>query len=117
MFAIGDSVAESFYGYSSVAFHRNAVDRSSVAGGAPALGNTIELRGVLFTDGSVLAGQSINGAAEGLGTQSATTPLSAAFSSTTLRIGSRSSSTPASLAMQKFVVAAGTQSLATMRSL
>lgn len=51
------------------------------ATGPPAFGADVELRAVLRTDGSVLLGQSINGAAETVSAASAALPLATAWAS------------------------------------
>lgn len=107
LWSIGDSVAESLYAYSSVIFHRNAVDVVSIPGGAPAYGNRIQLLGVLADTGIVTGSQAINGGPLNVGAPSAATALSAAFSSTNLRIGARSSGTPGFINLRAFRIAAG----------
>lgn len=61
--------------------------KTSTAGSAPTAGQLVEIRGVLNSDGSVLAGQSINGGTESLGSTSATQSLEASWGATSIAIG------------------------------
>jgi len=97
------------------AAHNNgSTDVSAVSGAETTFGALIELRGVLRSTGSVLAGISVNGGAEAVGSASATNAISGT-DVTRFYIGGTSLNAP--IAFTHVLVAAGEQSLSTMRNL
>jgi hypothetical protein len=95
--------------------HREAADVTSGQGAAPSIGQVNELRGVLFGDGSVQSGQSIAGAAETLGAQSAASPLATAWANQILLLNARFTGNNGFTALQSFKIVAGARSLSEMR--
>lgn len=101
--------------------HQNANGGSivtSAAAAAPAIGNTVELRALVNTDGSIQLGQSINGAAEAAPGASGGLALAAAWASPTrLYVGSSNDANAwGFIAIVSIKVAAGIRSLADMRA-
>ena len=99
--------------------HNGTTSRNSVAAAAPAVGDTVEYRGILASDGSVQFGQTINGGTEAVAAASAALAFAAAWSTPTLLAlnsegGSINVSCNAVIALKN---AAGVQSLNTMRGL
>jgi hypothetical protein len=82
----------------------------------PALGDAIELRGVLQSNGSVICGASKNGAAEVVGATSSAAALAGAWSGTTINVGGLNGSGVSAIALQALRVAFGIRSLAQARS-
>ena len=80
-----------------------------------AVGNLRELRMTLSATGVVIMAQSLNGAAEVVGTPGSAAPLTATFSAERLYLASASAFN--GIALTNVLVAAGTQSLPTMRQL
>lgn len=105
--------------FTTCSTHNGVASRSGANTQAPVFGDRLEQRGVLFTDGSVQAGSSVNGAAENVGTQSATnTPLGSAFGVLTMFIGNLSNATtPAFFAVRSIKIALGVRSLQDMRAM
>ena len=93
--------------------HRVASDVIVLAVAAPVLGDTVELRGVLYADGSVALGQTINSGAEVLTAPSAALALSPAWAAPTLYLGGP---TLGANDFQAALVAGGLRTLAEMRS-
>ena len=84
-------------------------------GAAPALGDLVELRGVVGAGGSVNLNQSINGVAEVDGGTSAILPLSAAWAGQLLHVNSRGSANRGFTAIREIKIAPGTRTLSQMR--
>lgn len=98
--------------------HETAVAQVlSAQAAAPAMGNTVELRAVLGSDGSVICGQSINGAAETIAATSAGLTLSSAWSDTLLWLGQLNGASGGANAFLSVKVAKGTKTLTEMRAL
>lgn len=89
---------------------------TSTAAAAPTLGQGVEVRAILYGDGSTAIGQSIASAAEAVAATSAANTLAAAWNPQTLYVNGESGA-PGFFAFQSIRIAAGTQSLSTMRSL
>lgn len=101
-------------------FHNNNVvaTQTSQAGAPPALGNTVELRGVLFPDGSVQIGQAINGGAEVLGALSSPAALAPSWNTSVVNMNANGSGgNQGYAAYMKFLFASGVRSLAEMQNL
>jgi hypothetical protein len=99
-------------------FSENTVLRTSSPVATYAVGDLVDFRGVLRSDGSVVGGVSINGAAEVVGpASSADFPLPSAWAGTRLYLNSGGNSDGGQFAYTHVVVAQGEQSLATMRQL
>ncbi len=101
-----------------LARHDNGTaNRTSIAAAAPAIGDGVELRLVLHSDGSVTLGQSIEGGTEAVAARSAATPLGVSWNDTRLYINSRGSGAQgfSSIIAVKLVV--GVKTMAEMRSL
>lgn len=91
--------------------------QSKTAAGIPALGDTVENRGILGSTGTVAIGQSLNGAAEVVSTTSSATALDATFGTSRIYLGGDGALTqPGLLALQSVRVMAGTQTMVTMRA-
>lgn len=84
---------------------------------APVLGDSVELRAVLFSDGAVQAHQSINGAAETSAAKSAALALESAWNTQVLWLNSQSTTNVGFNAFISVKIATGEQSLSVMRSL
>jgi hypothetical protein len=96
--------------------HRRGADVFATASAVPNAGDTVELRAVLSASGTVLLGQSVNGAAEVVTAASGANALASAWSDTILTVNSRG---PGSEGIGDFMsvrIAAGTQTLVTMRA-
>lgn len=88
---------------------------TSVATASAAYGDDVRLRGVLFRDGSVQVGVSVNGAAEVLATRSGALAPAAAWSAAQGWLGSTSTGAFAgTLSLSRLLVLPGVQSLATL---
>ncbi len=83
-FSRWDSFANPGYRFS---YQGNAGAVVSSPAGVPNVGDLVELLGIIYSDGSVQGLQSINGAADTVGTRSATVALDAAWSAATITIG------------------------------
>lgn len=88
----------------------------STAAAGPAIGSTVELRALLFADGSVQLGQSINAGAEAVAAQSAAHAMGSAFSAPTLYVNALGTGNVGFNAFVALRIAAGAQSLAYMRA-
>lgn len=99
--------------------NNNTATVSSVSAITPALGDLVELRGIVNADGSVQLGVTLNGGAETLASASAANTFAAAWSSpTVLSIGAEGSGAqPGYFAFTHVHVELGVQTLATMRTL
>ena len=91
-------------------------DKTSTAAATPVIGNTVEGRAVLQSDGSVYFGQSINAAAEVVAATSATKTLGAAWSGQTLYVNSLGTASKGLMALLSIRIAAGTKTLAQMQA-
>lgn len=122
LFGVGASTNAALYVLNSGAAgsygvgHVRATTVSSVLATRPAIGAITEIRVVLFGDGSVQIGQSIAGAAETVGTQSAANALATAWFDALLTLNDRGG-VPGFSAIQSLKVVAGARSLAEMRAL
>ena len=102
--------------------YRVAHDNGTTAVGAtlaasPSWGDTVELRGVLNADGSVLIGQSINAAAETTNSDATAAALGAAWAGTRLYVGSRVGADIGLNPILAVKVARGVRTMAYMRAL
>ena len=97
--------------------HERAGSVISVAGAVPAVGDTVELRSILYADGSVQLGQAINGAAEVVAAQSAANTLATAWHTLTMWLGDIDGTHPSFTALRSLKVAPGVRTLAQMRAL
>lgn len=117
--AIGGANDASVYVLASsgsyVATHRRGSDVTSSPSGTSSVLSTLELRIVLGSNGSITLGQSINGAAETVGTTSAANVLASAWFATTLYLNSRAT-LPGLFGFEVVRIAEGTQTLDTMRT-
>lgn len=103
---------------------RYAVESGTAAGtvsseSAPpgaVLGDTVECRSVLASNGAVTEGQSINGAAETVATTSAANTLDGTFSAATITIGSRGTNSEGITGFRSVRVVAGVQTMATVQA-
>lgn len=96
--------------------HRQAVDRTALVTGMPTFGASVEYRMLAAANGSVTLAQSINGAAEVVGSASAALTFSAGYDAQKIYLGRQApSSLGGCFAFAAFRIAAGTQSMATMR--
>lgn len=93
----------------------NGSSGSFSASATSAVGNLRELRMTLSAAGVATIAQSLNGAAEVVGTPGSAAPLTATFSAERLYLASASVFN--GIALTNVLVAAGTQSLSTMRQL
>ncbi|NUO62436.1 MAG: hypothetical protein HOQ34_02570 [Gemmatimonadaceae bacterium] len=89
----------------------------SVAAAYPTAGQLCELRGVLYADGSVQIGQSVNGGAETIAARSSAAPLASAWSDSVISFGSIGGSSGGVLPLLAWKAAKGTQTMADMRVL
>jgi hypothetical protein len=110
---------DAWAGVNRVYHDAGAGEVHALAVATPAVGDLVELRGVLQADGAVYLGQAINGAAEVVTAASAATPLAAAWSSPLLTVGCLG----AGMASQKMYgavhsvrIAAGVRTMDYMRS-
>lgn len=91
---------------------------STIASSAAVWGDTVELRGVVNANGSVLLGQSINAGTETTGSTSATSVVNAdAWAADRIYIGSRGSNNQGVAVVYAVKVARGVQTMAQMRAL
>ena len=91
---------------------------STISSSAAVWGDTVELRGVLNADGSVLLGQSINAGAETTGSTSATSAVDAdAWAADRIYIGSRGTNNQGLAVVYAVKVARGVKTMAEMRAL
>lgn len=110
IFSLGESTNEAIYIANGGAgpyrvTHKRASDVTSTATETPALNDDVSLRIVVAKDGSVLIGQSINGADETFGSWSSANRFSSAFSSAVLTIGDRGSGTGGPVAIRSVSIA------------
>ena len=99
--------------------HDNGTTVPSVAlAAAPSLGDVVELRVALASDGSVQIGQSLNSAAETTSAQSAAAALGTSWGDARLYVGSLGAGASSGVTPFAAVkVAAGTKTMAEMRAL
>lgn len=120
LFALGGSANASLLvlntGNKYQALHRTAVDVTSTAAAAPAIGDVVELRICLFGDGSVQLGQSINSAAEVVAAQSVANTFAASWLTQIAYLGDRSGAA-GFFNFQSFKIVAGSRSLDEMRAI
>ncbi len=88
----------------------------STAATAPTVGQVCELRGILYADGSVALGQSIDGAAEVVASASAAQAMDSAWSGPKLHLNALGTGNIGTRALASVNIAAGVQSLATLRA-
>ncbi|HEX6924357.1 MAG TPA: hypothetical protein VF167_02955 [Longimicrobiaceae bacterium] len=88
---------------------------TSTLAAAPDLGDLVELRGILYADGSVRLHQSINGAAETSSTASSALALASAWDDETLNLGGVGSSFVGSAAFTHVAVLKGERTLSECR--
>jgi hypothetical protein len=88
---------------------------SAVAGSAPTINDRVELRAVLYSDGSVRIGQSINSGSESLSAQSSPLTKGAAWSGALLWVGSINGANQTQAGFRTVKIVAGERSLADMR--
>lgn len=120
IFAIG-TPAPSLFLYNTAGVwkvvHREAGDVSSTAAASASFGDSTELRAGLAADGSVLLGQSINGAAEVDAATSAANALGTVWTGNGLRIGALLDGTLAQpVAVRSFRIAADVRTMDYMRA-
>lgn len=84
---------------------------ASTLGVAPAIGDLVELRGILNTDGSVQIHQSINGAAEVAAAAGSASPLAAAWNENRLYIGYNKTGNHGFNAFRNVLILRGTKTL------
>lgn len=97
--------------------HDNGVSQvHSTLAAAPALGDLVELRAVVYSDGSVELFQSINNAAETTGSRSAALTLQSAWAAERMYFNSGGSTLPGYTSMLNNHWRQGVVDLATMRS-
>lgn len=121
--SVGASAAARLWLYRSsggawALLHHNGTASVSVsASGTPAYGDVVEMRGILYGDGSVQLGVSINAAAEVVSARSAAlTPAAAWGGAARLWLGSDDGGASTGvLALARLLVPPGVQSLATLR--
>lgn len=87
----------------------------AMASETPGVGHLVELRALLYDDGSVQLGQSIDGAAEVLSAQSATLAKATAWSGATLWLASIGGSYEGLVGFRAITIAAGQRSLGDLR--
>ena len=104
-------------GFYSVSHNNGTVGVSSTLGAAPVIGDTVEVRAVLFSDGAVQLHQSINAAAETSATKSAANALAAAWADQTIFINSGGTGQVGFNAFISVKIVTGEQSMTTMRQL
>jgi hypothetical protein len=97
-------------------FYSNALGSSSFLASAPPLGNTVELLGRLFGDGSVDIIQSINGAASTASIQSVANPLVSAWAGQLCWLNGAAAANTGFIALQSLKIVAGMRSLAEMQA-
>lgn len=108
-------VAENGAGKYNVVHHNGTASVLKAAAAAPSIGDTLELRAVLQSDGSVLLGQSISSGTEAVTAASSANTLNSAWASSVITaIGASATGWHAD---QSLKVASGVQTLATMRAL
>ena len=90
---------------------------SAGAGSAPTNGQLVEARGVLNTDGSVIAAQSIGGAAETVSAASGAQALENAWAAQTIVLGSIGSSNAHAMGLMNLLVLSGVHSMDGCRGL
>lgn len=88
----------------------------TVAVGGLAIGDTVELRGVMNSDGSVTLGVSRNGGAESVAGPSSPMAIPTAWAAQILMINSAGTAAVNFCAYRNILVVAGVQSLQTMRA-
>lgn len=89
--------------------------RESLIGAFPAFGSLVELRAVLYADGSVQVWHSVNGAAEVAGPQSTALALAAAWTDTKAYLGGVNGNSAGVLPLMSLKFARGVQTMADMR--
>lgn len=99
-----------------IAHHNGTTQVTGNVTGTPAVGDTVELRSVLFADGSVQIFQSLNGAAETTVSQSVANAIAAAWSGSQLYLGSFNGANPAYAAVSAVKFAKGAPVLADLRA-
>lgn len=100
-------------------FHNNGT-ATVVSGGPtpPSLGQTVELRAILYADGSVQIGQTVNGGTEVMSVASGPNALASAWSGQTLHLNTNSAGSSYGFAgFQAVKIASGVKTLAEMRAL
>lgn len=98
--------------------HDNGVTNTSVSQAAgPAIGDTVEFRGVLNADGSLAFGQSINGGTETVVTDATVTELQGAWNDTRIYINSRGTAEMGLGSFVNVLAESGTKTLAEMQAL
>lgn len=114
----GPRLAVYYNGGGYRALHTDAAGTNVISGVAPrpALGDTVEIRGLLYADGSVQMGQSINGSAETMTVQSAALALSPAWSDKLLWLGGVSGANTGFNAFTHVRVERGVKTLTEMRT-
>jgi hypothetical protein len=119
LIGIGASTNPAFFVYSNggvyAVVHRRVADVGATALATPSLGALNEVRAVLYADGSVQIGQSVNGAAETVSAQSAANALAGAWFDSTLTINERGGGVGFN-AFQAVKVLRGVHTLAEMRA-
>lgn len=103
-------------GFYEALHHNGTTQVLGVLAAAPVKGDTVELRLVLFADGSVQCGQSVNGAAETVSARSAANAVNAAWSATHLWIGSESTASQGITAFQAVKISVGIRTMGEMRA-
>ncbi|HEX6940212.1 MAG TPA: hypothetical protein VF158_12430, partial [Longimicrobiales bacterium] len=96
--------------------HQDVGTRSSEMGTSTSFGQTVELRAVLYRDGSVQLHQSINGAAETSAPRTAALALPAAWSDTALWVNSVGTTRHGLMGLRSYGVSPGTLTLAQCRA-
>tara|TARA_Y100000401_G_scaffold99930_1_gene88538 strand:+ start:1353 stop:2633 length:1281 start_codon:yes stop_codon:yes gene_type:complete len=107
-------------GTNFVFMHDNGTNErsSTISSSAAVWGDTVELRGVLNADGSVVLGQSINAGAETTGSTSSTSAVDAdAWAADRIYIGSLGTANQGVAVVYAVKVARGVQTMAQMRAL
>ena len=99
-------------------FHDNGTTAVSSNGtGAPSIGDTVETRAVLATDGSVVGAISINSGAESVGSASAANTIVSPWAGQLLYVNSGGTSNRGWNRFHAIKIARGTKTLAQMRAL
>lgn len=88
----------------------------STVAGLPTLGDRVEQRGVLASDGAVTMGRSFNQASESVGSQSAPQTLLGTWSAQQLYLAGLPGFAIGALALRGLVIVTGSQTLDTMRA-
>jgi hypothetical protein len=87
------------------------------SGAEPVLGDLVEYRGILFANGNLGYGHTLNNGTESVSTVVTGTALEAAWAGTRLYVGTNGSGSAGLFAITHVVVAQGEQTMATMRQL